>query len=120
MLLGKVMNMRRTTKEMTVQAQIDRMVKRIVRKFHPEQVILFGSQARGDAGPDSDVDLLIVMDYEGSARDKGLEILLTLPARRVSVDVIVTSPAAFAWRKEIIGTIEWPAAQEGKVLYARP
>ena len=59
-------------KRTAVWTHIDRMVKRIVRKFHPQQVILFGSQARGDAGPDSDVDLLVVMDFEGTARDKGL------------------------------------------------
>ena len=38
---------------------IQEMVRRIVRQFHPERVILFGSHARGDAGPDSDVDLLV-------------------------------------------------------------
>jgi uncharacterized protein len=111
--------MPRTAKGTTVQVHIDRMVKRIVQRFQPEQVILFGSQARGDAGPDSDVDLLIVIAFEGAAHDKGLEILQALHDRRVPVDVIVTSPADFAWRKEVIGTIEWPAAQEGKVLYAR-
>ena len=41
------------------------MVKRIVKRFHPDKIILFGSHARGDAGPDSDVDLLVVMDFEG-------------------------------------------------------
>ena len=66
--------MPRIKKPIDVAAQIERMVKRIVRKFHPEQIILFGSQARGDAGPDSDVDLLIVMPVEGSKRDKRLAI----------------------------------------------
>src|SRR5437588_8212734 len=107
--------MPRAADKTAVQAQIDRMVKRIVRKFRPEQVILFGSQARGDAGPDSDVDLLVVMDFEGSAFDKGLEIQQVLPDNPLPVDVIVTSPEAFAWRKEVVGTIEWPAAKEGKV-----
>ncbi|HEX5269962.1 MAG TPA: nucleotidyltransferase domain-containing protein [Gemmataceae bacterium] len=100
-------------------ADIDRMVKRIVKKFRPERVILFGSQARGEAGPDSDVDLLVVMDFEGSALDKGLEISVALHDIHVLKDVIVTTPEDFAWRKEIVGTIEWPAAREGKVLYAR-
>jgi predicted nucleotidyltransferase len=106
-------------KPLTVQAQIDRMVKRIVKKFHPEQIILFGSQARGDAGPDSDVDLLVVMPVAGSVRAKRLEISLALPDGPIPVDVIVTTPEDFAWRMDVVGTIEWPATKEGKVLYAR-
>jgi predicted nucleotidyltransferase len=93
------------------------MVKRIVRKFHPQQVILFGSHARGDAGPDSDVDLQVVMDFEGDAREKRLEIRLALHDLLVPMDIIVVRPDDFAWRRDIVGTIEWPAAREGKVLY---
>jgi uncharacterized protein len=102
------------------RADIDRMVKRIVKKFRPERVILFGSQARGEAGPDSDVDLLVVMDFEGTAFDKELEIRLALHDVRVPKDIIVTTPEDFTCRKDIVGTIEWPAAREGTVLYARP
>ena len=112
--------MPRNTKRTTVQAHIDRMVKRIVKKYHPQRVILFGSHARGDAGPDSDVDLLVVMEFDGSVRDKRLAIRQTLHDIPVPVDVIVTSPEDFAWRKDVVGTIEWPAAREGKVLYAHP
>ena len=112
--------MTRAAKWTADQAVIDRMVKRIVRKFHPQQVILFGSQARGDAGPDSDVDLLVVMDFEGRAGDKSLEIMQLIRDDELPVDVIVTRPEDFAWRKDVVGTIEWPAAREGKVLYAAP
>jgi hypothetical protein len=66
------------------------------------------------------VDLLVIMDFEGSALDKGLEVRLALRSFLTPMDVIVTKPADFAWRKEIVGTIEWPAAREGKVLYVRP
>ncbi len=115
--------MSRIVRTTITPALIDRMVRGIVKKYHPQQVILFGSQARGDAGPDSDVDLLVVMDFEGSAFDKGLEVHQAVRAirdARVPVDVIVTRPSDFAWRKDIVGAIEWPATREGKVLYARP
>ena len=101
------------------QRQIQEIVNRIVERFHPEQIILFGSQARGDAGPDSDVDLLVVMPVEGSKREKQLEIRMALHDIHVPKDVIVSTLEEFAWRKEIVGTIERPAARQGKVLYAR-
>jgi predicted nucleotidyltransferase len=110
--------MPRITKTTDIQTRIDRMVKRIVKKFHPEKIILFGSQARGDARPDSDVDLLVVMPVEGSTFEKGLEIRQALWSIPGPVDIIVTTPEDFAWRKEYVGTIEWPAAREGKILYA--
>ena len=46
------------------QETISEMVRRIVERFHPEKIILFGSYARGTAGPDSDVDLLVVLPIE--------------------------------------------------------
>ncbi|MSQ97381.1 MAG: nucleotidyltransferase domain-containing protein [Gemmataceae bacterium] len=101
------------------KACIDRMVRRIVKKFKPDQVILFGSHARGDAGPDSDVDLLVVMPVEGSVREKRIEIRLAVREYHGPLDVILTTPEKFAWRKDIVGTIEYPASREGKVLYAR-
>src|SRR5438477_9620489 len=106
--------MPRTPKRPSVRQLIDQMVKRIVKKFKPEQVILCGSQARGDAGPDSDVDLLVVMDFEGSRHDMAVEIRLALHDILAAKNIIVTRPEDFAWRKDVIGTIEWPAAQEGK------
>jgi predicted nucleotidyltransferase len=102
-----------------VQRQIERMVRRIVSQFHPERIILFGSQARGDAGRDSDVDLLVVMPVEGPKHKKQVEIRVALHHIRVPKDIIVTTPEDFEWRKEIPGTIEYPAVHEGKLLYAK-
>ena len=107
------------TKKKSVKAEIREMVKRIVKQFHPEKIILFGSHARGDAGPDSDVDLLVVMEVEGSKREKQLEVRLVLHDVPVPKDIIVTTPADFEWRRKLVGTIEYPAALEGKVLYER-
>lgn len=107
------------TKRATRSA-IKAMVRLIVNRFQPERVILFGSHARGDAGPDSDVDLLVVMPVEGSKREKQVEIRVALHDIPVPKDILISTPEEFAWRRNIVGTIEEPAAREGKVLYARP
>ncbi len=103
----------------SIAREIQRIVRRIVREFHPERVILFGSHARGEAGPDSDVDLLVVMPVEGLKHKKQVEIRVALHDIRIPKDIIVTTPEDFAWRKDVVGTIEYPAVREGKVLYAR-
>jgi predicted nucleotidyltransferase len=102
-----------------LKRDIDQMVRRIVMRFNPEQIILFGSAAREEATPHSDVDLLIVMPVRGSKREKAVEIGVAVNDIRVPKDIVVTTPEAFEWRKEIAGTIERPAALEGKLLYAR-
>jgi predicted nucleotidyltransferase len=99
--------------------KIDAMVRRIVERFDPEKIILFGSHARRTAGPDSEVDLLVVMPVRGSKRDTRIEIRRALHKFRIPKDIAVTTPEDFAWRQEIPGTIERPAALEGKVVYAR-
>jgi predicted nucleotidyltransferase len=106
-------------KRKSATKEIQKMVNRIVKEFQPERIILFGSHARGEGGPDSDVDLLIVIPVEGSKRDKAIEIGVALHDVRISKDIIVTTPEEFEWRKEIAGTIERPAAMEGKTLYVK-
>jgi len=98
---------------------IRKMVDRIVKKFDPEAIILFGSHARGEGGPDSDVDLLVVMAVEGSKQEARLQIRRALRDVRIPKDIVVSRPDEFAWRKEVVGTIEYPAAREGDVLYAK-
>ncbi len=100
-----------------VQKEILIMADRIIKQFDPEKIILFGSHDRGDAGIDSDVDLLVIMRIEGSKREKQLEIRSALHDLRIPKDIIVTTPEEFEWRKEIVGTVEYPAVREGRVLY---
>ncbi len=102
-----------------VENRIREMVDRIVRDFQPEQVILFGSHARGEGGPDSDVDLLVVMPVKGSKRRARLAIRRALHDIPMPKDIIVTTPEDFDWRKEVVGTVERAASEEGEVLYAR-
>jgi predicted nucleotidyltransferase len=116
---GRDQRSRTATAPIAVADVIEQMVRIIVERFRPERIILFGSHARGTARPDSDVDLLVVMPVKGSKREKMIEIGVALQEVPAAKDVIVTTPEDFEWRKEIPGTIERPAALEGKVLYAR-
>ena len=102
-----------------VQKKIEEMVRRIVERFHPDRIILFGSYARGEAGPDSDVDLLVVMSVPGSRRKKATEIDISLSDRQVPLDLLVVTPEQFERDREMIGTVIRPAVREGKVLYER-
>jgi predicted nucleotidyltransferase len=102
-----------------VQRKIDELVRRIVERFRPEKIILFGSYARGTAGEDSDADILVVMPVKGSKRKKATEIDIALVGLDLSVDVIVVTPEELDRNKNIIGTIIYPALKEGKVLYEK-
>ena len=104
----------------SLQAPIASLVTLIVERFDPEQVILFGSHARDEAGHDSDVDILVVIPVKTSKREKAIEIGAALRHFDLPKDIIVTTPEEFEWRKEVVGTLERPAFREGTVLYARP
>lgn len=103
----------------SAQERIQEMVHRIVNQFHPQKIILFGSHARGTAGPDSDVDLMIVMPISGTRRQKQIEVRVALHDIRMPKDIIVVTPEDIERRKDIVGTVIRPAVREGKVLYAK-
>ncbi|MBX3329039.1 MAG: nucleotidyltransferase domain-containing protein [Nitrospira sp.] len=102
-----------------VQETIAEMVQRIVSRFSPDKIILFGSHARGKAGPDSDVDLLVVMPVKGSKRQKATEIDGTLADRTIPLDLIVVTPEEFERARDQIGSVLRRAALEGLVIYDR-
>ena len=95
------------------------MTERIVQQFDPLRIILFGSQARGDAGPWSDVDLLVVLPEVANKREAAVAVRRALGSFTVSKDIIVTTPDEIERRGDLVGTILRPALREGKVLYER-
>lgn len=99
--------------------QIRRMVERIVTRFQPDKVILFGSHARGDGTPDSDADLLVVMNVEGSKRTQAVQIDLALEGIPLPADIVVATPKEMETYRQCIGSIIREAIREGKVLYER-
>lgn len=98
---------------------MEAMVGRIVERFSPDRVILFGSYARGAPSSDSDVDLLVVMRCAQSTWQQAVEIRKSLADLPIAKDVIVVTPEYFDRYRDIIGTVVWPAVREGKVLYER-
>ena len=102
------------------QPIIEEMVRRIAERFHPEQIILFGSHATGRAGPDSDVDLLVVMrGVEGRRRKTATAIDVALKDALLPKDIIVVTPEELERHRDMVGTVIRPALREGKVLYER-
>ena len=95
------------------------MVRRIVERFDPEQVILFGSHARGAASRDSDVDLLVVMKEIASKRAKQVEMRCALHDIHLPKDIIVVTTSELERHKNVVGTVVRPALLEGKSMYVR-
>ncbi|MDO8752521.1 MAG: nucleotidyltransferase domain-containing protein [Anaerolineales bacterium] len=96
---------------------LSEIVERISQKFHPVQIILFGSWARGEAREDSDVDLLVVLSKVEHKRKTAIEILRALNGLPISKDVVVTTPQEIKERGKIVGDILRPALEEGKIIY---
>lgn len=90
----------------------------IVEHFHPRRIILFGSRARGDARPDSDVDLLVEMESDKSFYQRGYEVELLFTPRPWAMDLLVFTPEELKERARLpfFKTI----AREGKTIYERP
>jgi hypothetical protein len=95
------------------------LVDRLVREFQPARVILFGSRARGDAGPDSDIDLLVVMpDMPEDPWALSAAMRRSVGAIGLGKDFVITDLRRFAERSCLAGTVEEMAAREGVVLHA--
>jgi predicted nucleotidyltransferase len=104
---------------MDPEAALREIVDRIVKGFAPRRIILFGSRARGTAGPDSDLDLIVVTDRPGSRRKQAVAIDLALADIRVAKDILVVDADELERDRDVVGTIAYPVWREGRVLYER-
>ena len=100
------------------------MVETIVREVSPETIILFGSRARGDARPDSDVDLLIVetepFSPQRSRRKEAARLYMALKGLAISKDILLYSRDEFEHWKYSLNHVVGRAHREGRVLHGRP
>jgi predicted nucleotidyltransferase len=101
---------------------LDEMVQTIVRDIDPDQIYLFGSRARGNARPDSDVDLLVVEKEppgSGSRWEKQVRLSGLLARFRIPNDILIYSrPEVECWRTSTNHVVA-RALREGKLLYER-
>jgi predicted nucleotidyltransferase len=105
-------------KKKTVRDEIlQEIVRRIVAAVKPEKIILFGSAAREEMGPDSDVDLLVIKPC-GHRRRTARKIERSLVGIGIPTDIIVAKPDDIERYKDTIGLIYRPALREGKTIYA--
>jgi len=91
--------------------------ERLVEGFHPERIILFGSQARGTADDRSDVDILVICSFEGKRRRLMLEMDRALGGLNLARDIVILTPEEYERDRHIPGTIARPAWKEGRTLY---
>ncbi len=98
------------------KSEIRKFSDQIARRFSPEKIILFGSQANGNAHKDSDVDVLVVMDYVGPASHKAAEILSSINPD-FSCDLLVRKASELQERIKLNDYFFRDLVKKGQVLY---
>ena len=98
---------------------IEETVRQIVESFWPEQIILFGSYASGQPRPESDVDLLVVIETSLREAEQAARICQGIDYH-FALDLIVRTPATLARRLSLGNPFLLEVTQKGRVLYERP
>lgn len=98
---------------------LEEITRRILAVSVPEQIILFGSYARGAPDPDSDLDLLVIETGIEAPRRESVRLRRALRGLHVPIDVVVATPQQIERHRDTIGLIYGPAVREGRVLYER-
>ncbi len=102
---------------MITQKLLDTIIRRIVEVAQPEKIVLFGSAARGEMGPNSDLDILVVKSCS-HRRKLAVEIYRHVGGLGCPVDIIVVTPEDVERYGQCPALVIEPALREGKVVYA--
>lgn len=100
------------------QGKLKEIIRRIVEVAKPDKIILFGSAARGEMGPNSDMDLLVVKSGDFHRGQLTEEIYMNLFGIGQAVDIIVVTPEDIERYKNSFAVVIYPALKEGKLVYA--
>jgi uncharacterized protein len=101
-----------------VNREIDSFIKKIVTRFNPERIILFGSHAYGTPSSWSDVDIVVVMNTPLEPIEQEVLIRKEIP-RRFPLDLIVVKPRQFARRLKLGDPLIRTVTSKGKILYEK-
>ncbi len=101
---------------MKINIQIKNLCRQIVENFNPQKIILFGSYAYGEPNADSDVDLLVVMPFEGRDSQKAIEIRTKIQTT-MPLDLLVRTSEQVRTRIEMEDFFMREINEKGKVLY---
>jgi predicted nucleotidyltransferase len=91
-----------------------------IKRYQPRLAILFGSAARGDADPTSDVDIVLVKNTKDNFFDRLKKFALMLPPNAPRVDALIYTPEEFAKMKDWGTPLIQQAIKEGKIIYEVP
>lgn len=110
-----------TTFPAPTQSDIQRVVGLVVETVQPLRIVLFGSAARGELRPGSDLDMMVVVPEGIDALRAAQRLYVEMARRResyVCVDFIVTTPSCFEARKDSLGSVYREVSRDGQELYA--
>jgi len=100
--------------------ELEEIAAKIVERFKPVRVVLFGSHARGKAGKDSDLDLFVEMETDQRPPERTIEVSAIFGLRQWPLDVVVYTPAEVERLRGVRGSLLSIIEDEGEVLYERP
>ncbi|BFU89547.1 MAG: hypothetical protein NTAFB01_07340 [Nitrospira sp.] len=108
-----------TQHDLPLPPLLETMVHRLIEALAPERIYLFGSQARGEAGPDSDYDLLVVVSTSSLPRYRRDQAAFeTLRGIGVAKDVLVLTHDEFERQRGVVCSLPATVEREGTLLYA--
>ena len=106
------------TKALTRDSEaIKRLTELLIEAARPKRIIMFGSQARGEAGEDSDLDVMVVEELVSDRAAEMVRLNRLLRTFEIPVDLLVVSLEKFNYWRDTPGNVYFEAATEGEVLY---
>ena len=104
---------------LTWSGELKEVVSRLVKAYQPDSLYLFGSMARGDAGPDSDYDLLLVVPDDASPERRRSRLAYqVLRGTGIAADVLICTRSYFEARRHLKASLPGTVLREGKLLHA--